>query len=200
MEEKRMTEQESLTIITQMITNAQANLRSRIDSNMLLGWGYVTIAVAIGVWFVKTYYPFPYSSFLWLIVPAICFPLSIYARRKQKVYTKSYIDRLIENLAIIFFVATMIVSLPTICFTYPVFFMVTLLFSIMTWFIGIVIKEKIIIGGGITGMILSLSLLFIQNENDQILAFIVFVITVFIIPVHLFRYNTEKNNSLCSKS
>jgi len=94
----------------------------------------------------------------------------------------------------------MIVSLPTICFTYPVFFMVTLLFSIMTWFIGIVIKEKIIIGGGITGMILSLSLLFIQNENDQILAFIVFVITVFIIPVHLFRYNTEKNNSLCSKS
>jgi len=102
MEEKRMTEQESLTIITQMITNAQANLRSRIDSNMLLGWGYVTIAVAIGVWFVKTYYPFPYSSFLWLIVPAICFPLSIYARRKQKVYTKSYIDRLIENLAIIF--------------------------------------------------------------------------------------------------
>lgn len=70
MEEKRMTERESLALISQMIQRTKDRVRIG-DGNLLLLWGYVSVGVALTVYAALWLTHDPASNWLWLLIPIV---------------------------------------------------------------------------------------------------------------------------------
>lgn len=94
MEERKLTEKESLALITEMIRNTKNRMQVG-DGNILLIWGYVTVAVAIIVYAVLMLTAEPLWNWLWFLILAIGYPLLLKEKRRQKSVpaAKTYVDK-----------------------------------------------------------------------------------------------------------
>jgi len=193
MDERKMNETESLELISMMVRNARTNLRAKINSNILLLWGYAVVIVSILVWILKKWTIFPYTSLSWLLIPFICLPVTKYLYAQDKVKVKSYLDKTIDYITILNVLVCTIIALSAIWIEMPVLFIEGILFSMWIITIGLLIRYKIVISGGVTGVILSLCLLFIPKEVNQIIIFALIPLFSIIIPGHLFKKNTRSN-------
>ncbi len=186
MEERNINESESLELITMMIKNARTNLRAKINCNIMLVWGYVTAITSILVWGVKRYTEIPYSSLLWLLIPLICYPVTRYLSSKDHIKVKSYIDKTIDHITILNIIVCLIIGISAIWVSLPVLFIEGILFNMWATIVGLLIRYKPVIWGGIIGIAFSYSLLYIPEET-RILIFAAIPIFSIIIPGHLFK-------------
>lgn len=53
MEDREINEIESLELISMMVKNARTNLRAKINSSILLVWGYAVVIISIFIWILK---------------------------------------------------------------------------------------------------------------------------------------------------
>ena len=81
MEERKLTEKESLEVITSMI--ARAKERYLGSGNMLLMWGYVVVFVSILVWIMLAATHEGAWNWLWFAIPAIGWPVEAIMNRKE---------------------------------------------------------------------------------------------------------------------
>jgi hypothetical protein len=195
MEDRKLTEKESEELISIMIKNTRINQRAKFNCNILLTWGYISFFVSLLVWIFKTTHIFQSSSLIWLLIPLICIPVLIYQSNKDKGYTKSYIDKLIEYISILFLLVCADIAF-VIGYLNPV---VTLpiegiLLSMWAVIIGLLIKYKPIIYGGILGIIAAHELFFIDNTTNQIPFFVIIIAMSLIIPAHLLKNSIKKNS------
>lgn len=95
MEEKNLTEKESLELIAKMIENTKNRIRVG-DGNILLIWGYVSVLTALVVWVVLMLTANPLCNFLWFLIPVVGVPLHLCMQRKDKAVpaAKTYVDRI----------------------------------------------------------------------------------------------------------
>lgn len=193
MEERKINETESLELISMMVKNARTNLRAKINSNILLLWGYTVVFVSILVWILKKWALFQYASLPWLLIPLICLPITKYLYSQDKVKVKSYFDRTIDYITILNVLICTIIALSAIWFKMPVLFIEGILFSMWIITIGLLIRYKIVIWGGVIGVTLSLCLLFLTEDVNQILIFALIPLFSIIIPGHLFKKNIRSN-------
>ncbi|MDH6309420.1 magnesium-transporting ATPase (P-type) [Dysgonomonas sp. PFB1-18] len=193
MEDKKLDEKESLIIITEMIKNARTNLRAKINCNTLLIWGYTTVIISFLVWFLKKNSYISWSSLLWLLIPLICIPTTLYLHSKDKTKITSYIDKSIFNITILFALVCTTTALSTIIVDFPILFIEQLLISMMIVIVGALINYKPIIWGGITGIIAAHILLFIPDMVSQIPIFAATFILSIIIPGHIFKKSTSSH-------
>lgn len=98
MKEEEINEKQSLAIITEMI--ARTKDRYIGNGNIMLLWGYLTVAVTILVWIMLATTHQPVWNYLWFliwIVGGIATP--IMARREQKKCgVKNYSDRITSQI------------------------------------------------------------------------------------------------------
>lgn len=193
MEERKINETESLELISMMVKNARTNLRAKINSNILLLWGYTVVFVSILVWILKKWTLFQYASLSWLLIPLICLPITKYLYSQDKVKVKSYFDRTIDYITILNVLICTIIALSAIRVKMPVLFIEGILFSMWIITIGLLIRYKIVIWGGVIGVTLSLCLLFLTEDVNQILIFALIPLFSIIIPGHLFKKNIRSN-------
>ncbi|ERI88853.1 hypothetical protein HMPREF1981_00238 [Bacteroides pyogenes F0041] len=193
MEERKINETDSLKLISMMVKNARTNLRAKINSNILLLWGYAVVIISILVWVLKKWTIFPYTSLLWLLIPFICLPITKYLYSKDKVKVKSYLDKTIDYITILNVSVCTIIALVAIWVKMPVLFIEGILFSMWIIIIGLLIRYRPVIYGGVIGIILSLCLLFVPEEVNQILTFALIPLFSIIIPGHLFKKNIPSN-------
>lgn len=94
MEERKLTEKESLDVITSMI--ARTKERYIGDGNIMLLWGYLTVAVTALVWIMLLLTRHPAWNWLWFLIWIVGGTLTpIMARKQQKkAGVKSYSDRI----------------------------------------------------------------------------------------------------------
>lgn len=145
MEEKKLSEKESLELIAQMIRNTQQKLE-RGNGIPFLIWGYATVAVSILVWYLFSSTGNPHWNFLWFLIPVIGFPTMMWNVRKQEKGIKTYIDKVISYVWIAFGVAGIVVSTSAMFLSsVPILFIVVLLMSVGTAITGLVIQFKPII-------------------------------------------------------
>lgn len=193
MKERELTKDESFDLIIKMIHNARTNLRAKINSRILLLWGYMAVSVSLVLFALNlVHLNFNFSSLLWLSIPLVSYPLSIYIARKEKMNEKTFLDRLIDYITILFIVLCITVAFSTLWVSSPVFFIEGLLISTWIIIIGLMVKYKELIWGGIIGIILSHALLFINNPNYKTLLFASILIITIIIPGHLFKSAISK--------
>ena len=69
MEEKRLTEQESINIIATMISRTKERYIG--DGNIMLLWGWLTILVTCLVWLMLALTRNPAWNWLWFLIPVV---------------------------------------------------------------------------------------------------------------------------------
>lgn len=164
MDEKKLTEKESLAIITEMISRTKERYIG--DGNIMLMWGWLTVIVTGLVWLLIELTHDPACNWLWFLLPAVggvATPLMARKSKKAKGVT-TYSDRMTSQIwttvGILAFVAMAtclgfnIAGIDNIWKVMFIYALIIVPFGEITQ--GIIVKESsFIIGGGI-GMTLGI--------------------------------------------
>ena len=184
MEDKTISEKESLELITRMIRETQDNT-ARHAAYPLLIWGYATVLIAVINWFLYIRMNSWYVNLLWFALPLIAGPLTIYFSKKYRTSgVRNYIDRVTSQIWIVFGTVGFIVSCLSFVCNIDILFTISLMMGMGATLTGLVSKYTPLSIAGAIGTVLSLSMLFIHNV-DKLLVFAAIFVVMMIIPGHI---------------
>ena len=204
MEEKKLTEKESLELITSMI--ARTKTRYLGSRNMLM-WGYLVVITTISVWVLLATTHNPVWNWLWFAIPIIGFPTtSMMARRQQRHRgVTSYSDKVTSRLWTIIGISEIVLIIMCLGFSlvgeidcwgamlvYPI-----LMVSGAEIAQGLIVRENSLIYGGIFGLLVGMITICCEvgevpfRVNWYMPLFIIAVVAMMIIPGHILS-NKEK--------
>jgi len=171
---------ESLDIIAQMMSQTR---RSVLGASYLpfLVWGWVTIAVGIGVYVSLSLTGDARCYYLWFILPLLGMAgMRIFGRKRPvEVHTP-----LIAPLRSIWRMLTMVLVGFSLCSYFVIFnvlFFVLLLLAIGCYVTGALIKYPFLKYSSVAGYVAAASMWFVMDER-QILLFVVTIFVMMVIP------------------
>lgn len=190
MEDKQLTTQESLDLISKMIADTRRNFNRR-GGAMFLIWGYSTIAVTAAA-FVLLLTTGSYSSmYVWWALPVIGGALTWLHYRKHALTVKTHLDKAINYVwtvagaaAVICsafaFAASSIAGRPLI----NILFTIALIIGMATATTGLMIKFRPVAAGGFAAMALAFAIPWFPNFWQFPIFAAIFLIGQ-VIPGHL---------------
>lgn len=205
MEDKKLTEKESLEVITSMI--AQTKQRYIGDGNILLMWGYLIVAVAALIWTLLVITHNSCWNWLWFliwIIGGIATP--IMAKKEQrKRGVKNYSDTLTSRIwSTVGFSA---IAATSICLAMllikgidawsSMFALALIIVPFGEIAQGIVIKEKSLVVGGAIGLCVGLFTMACIAGHVVLYAtwfmpmFIIAFIAMMIVPGHILNHKAQ---------
>ena len=100
MDEKKLTPQESMELITSMIQNTKRRVATP-DLRISVMWAVLTIVTAIAAWALLSTTHNPLYNFIWFAIPVIGIPTNILMAQndRNKSMTKSYLDKVSESIS-----------------------------------------------------------------------------------------------------
>lgn len=184
MEEKNITEQESLAIIQQMIDRSKQQLND--SSKYFLMWGFAVFTCAI-TQYILLKLLLPHTQRIWLLMPAMVIIHILLARKeikKEKVttYNSKAIRALWMALGISFFILAFLSS--KISFNMLPFLI--LFYGIGTFTTGRIIEFKPLVFGGASCFFLCILINYIDGA-EQLLILALSVLLSYIIPAILLK-------------
>jgi len=199
MEDKQLTNQESLDLIARMITNTRRNFNGR-GGSMFLIWGYTTIAVTIGVYFLFRATGSGNAMWAWWALPVVGYILTWIHYRKYERPVQTQMDKMVNSVWIVFAVACMACALfifgGYIFGEGPYFnilFVIALMIGMSTAITGFMIKFRPVIIGGFLGIFLSF-LIPVFNGMEQFFIFAGIFLVAQVIPGHLLNRACKKES------
>lgn len=206
MEERRLTEKESLEVITSMI--AQTKQRYIGDGNIMLMWGYLIVAVTALIWILLVITRNPAWNWLWYltwIIGGTATPIMVRKERRKR-GVKNYSDTLSSYLwstvgfsAIAATVICIVMLLVKGIDAWSSMFALALIIVPFGEIVqGIVIKEKSLVAGGAVGLCVGLFTMaciaghVMLNASWFMPMFIVAFIAMMIIPGHILNHKAKK--------
>lgn len=205
MEEKTISEKESLEIITEMISRTKERYIG--DGNIMLMWGYLTVTVTILVWVLLSATHHPAWNWLWFliwIIGGIATP--IMARKEHiKQGVKNYSDRITSQIWSV--VGAMAIVATAMCLgflliggkdSWSMMFAFALIIVPFGEIVqGVILKENSLKVGGITGMVIGIFTVcciagrVILSANWYLPVFMLAYIAMFIIPGHILNHKAK---------
>ena len=207
MEEKKLTEQESLDIITSMISRTKQRYVG--NGNIMLMWGYLTVAVTVLVWILLAITRNQACNWLWFLIWIIGGTLTpVMAKRQRKVEgVKTYTDRITSQIwsavgfiaiaATIFCLAFLMIGGIDCWLMMFAFALVIVPFAEIIQ--GIVMKEKSLTIGGSLGLACGIfTLCCIAGKVTLVAAwylpvFIFAFICMMVIPGHVINHKARRD-------
>ena len=193
MEDKVLTEKESLDLISQMIRNT----RSRLEDNSgipFLIWGYTTVIVAVIVWSLVTTSGNYLWHWLWFAIPVFGGTLWLLHNKKQlnnRTRVITFVDRAISHVWMVFGIASFMISIISFLTYIPILFIVLLTMGMATAITGLIIRFKPIIFSGFIGILFS-PLCVIVRDTSSILIFAAIFVLMMVIPGHMLNYTAKR--------
>jgi hypothetical protein len=199
MEEKNLSQNESLELIARMIKETRNDME-RGGGNIYLLWGYLWLFVALAIYGLVQYTGDYRVQWLWFAMPVIGYPAMYYMLKKKERRMVTLADAVISKIWIVVGVCALLLSLFMVINynAFPILFVMALLINAGVAMSGMVIKFKPIIVSGFAGIVLSFSLLLIPGV-EQILVFAAFSVIMLIIPGHYLNTASKKVNRAGSK-
>lgn len=206
MEDKKLTEKESLEVITSMIARTKARYLG--SGNILLMWGYLAVFSSILVWILLAATQQNVWNWLWFAIPVIGMPLtSIMARREKRTDgVVTYYDKITSHLWSIFGVSEIVLTL--ICLGFSLIGGIKCWTAMIVYTIiaapfaeiaqGLIVKEKSLTWGGIVGLAIGMVLVCCVTGKIPFLAnwfmplFILFWVVMMIVPGHIINHKAKK--------
>ncbi len=206
MEDKKLTEKESLEVIISMIARTKARYLG--SGNILLMWGYLAVFSSILVWILLAATRQNVWNWLWFAIPVIGMPLtSIMARREKRTDgVVTYSDKITSHLWSIFGVSEIVLTFICLGFSLiggikcwtamPVYTFIAAPFAEIAQ--GLIVKEKSLTWGGIVGLAIGMVLVCCVTGKIPLLAnwfmplFILFWVVMMIVPGHIINHNAKK--------
>ena len=150
MEDKTISPEESLQLITGMIQTAKSNF-AKGGSFYFLLWGGVIAAANFGHFILGALVEYPYPYVVWLvIIPAVIITIVYSIRVKRSSPVKSSFDRIYGQLWWTVFVAIMIVLIFMSELNYNTTPVILLFSAIGTYITGQILRFKPLIAGGVS--------------------------------------------------
>lgn len=206
MEDKKLTEKESLEVIISMIARTKARYLG--SGNILLMWGYLAVFSSILVWILLAATRQNVWNWLWFAIPVIGMPLtSIMARREKRTDgVVTYSDKITSHLWSIFGVSEIVLTL--ICLGFSLIGGIKCWTAMIVYTIiaapfaeiaqGLIVKEKSLTWGGIVGLAIGMVLVCCVTGKIPLLAnwfmplFILFWVVMMIVPGHIISHKAKK--------
>ena len=184
-DEKMMTGEESLKIITEMINRTKVNIRQ--GSFHLLFWGWLITVCSLSEWVITnlTHYAHPY--YVWILVIPGAFVSMIYGAvtgRKAKVHT--YADMLYMWTWIGFLFAAIVLFIVQSDRMENITPYILLLAGFPTFLSGFIVKFKPLIAGGICFWVIAI-LVHFAGPSLALLGTPGAMITGYLIPGYMLR-------------
>ena len=192
MNERQMTHQESLAIISTMIAVTQQKMQQSGKGQLLL-WGYLSL-LTTGVVTLAGVLGWGASGWLWLILPAVGLPLSWLYDHKYPQEVSSWRDKIIGKIWTIFAVLFCIVPIISLIAQQPqnIFFIEMLLLTTGSILTGSIIGYRTMFTGGIIGLVIVyISCLFPSSWQSMAITLSLIFIVTLIIPGHAIRTKKE---------
>lgn len=191
MEDKKISEKESLELIARMIRETQDNT-ARYAAYPLLIWGYTTAIVSVVIWFLYMQAVTWQINCLWFALPVIAGPLTFFFKRKDvKKGTRNYIDRVTTQIWIVFGLVGWCLSCLAFVTRIDILFVISLLMGMATTLSGLVSKYKPLSIAGACGIVLSFAMLFIHG-SEVCLVFAAIFIVMMIVPGHIMNKHMKQ--------
>ena len=206
MEDKKLTEKESLEVITSMI--ARTKSRYLGSGNILLMWGYLVVFISILVWILLIATHQNVWNWLWFAIPVIGIPVTFVMRRREKrAYDAvTYSDKITSQLWTIFGVSEIVLTL--VCLGFSLIGGIKCWIAMLVYTLiaapvaeiaqGLIVKEKSLTWGGIVGLAIGMVSVCCVTGNIPLLAkwfmplFILFWVVMMIVPGHIINHKEKK--------
>ncbi len=192
MEEKILSEKESLELISKMISEAKNKLEKG-GGNIFLFWGYLSASISLIVYVLMNLTDSYHVQWLWFLIPVIGYPSMFFMKGMRHKASVTFIESVISKIWIVIGVCTFFASI-SIVYDYtlfPILFTMSLIITAGVAMSGLVLKFKPVAIAGFIGIILSFVLLLVSGRN-QILIFAAMSVIMMIIPGHIIN-NNRKN-------
>lgn len=193
MEDKVLTEKESLDLISQMIRNTRCRLEDNSGIPFLI-WGYTTVIVAVVVWSLVTTSGNYLWHWLWFAIPVFGGTLWLLHNKKQlnnRSRVITFVDRAISHVWMVFGIASFMISIISFLTYIPILFIVLLTMGMATAITGLIIRFKPIIFSGFIGILFS-PLCVIVRDTSSILIFAAIFVLMMVIPGHMLNYTAKR--------
>ena len=210
MEEKKISEQESLDLISQMIEQTKRD--SSIGSgDTFLVWGYIGVIVSLCALLVPRFYGGGYQGWVFVAIPVLAFAITyiMEARKKKKsiapaTYTTKSINSIWKTIVFV------LLGYPILCLMqgddHPegwtgMFMLCMLLPGIGTYCTGLIMKESPVKFCGQFAIIFACcDLLYICKsgpviQTGQIIAMCLCMVIALVIPGHYLNRKSKKLNA-----
>jgi len=184
-DEKMMTGEESLKIITEMINRTKVNIRQ--GSFHLLFWGWLITVCSLSEWLIAKLSSYPHPYYVWILVIPGAFVSMIYGAvtgRKAKVQT--YADKLYMWTWIGFLFAAIVLFIVQSDRMENVTPYILLLAGFPTFLSGFIVKFKPLIAGGICFWVIAI-LVHFAGPSLALLGTPVAMFTGYLIPGYMLR-------------
>lgn len=187
--EKMMTGEESLKIITEMINRTKVNIRQ--GSFHLLLWGWLLTVCSLSEWLIMKLTSYPHPYYVWFLVIPGTFVSMIYGAvngRKAKVHT--YADILYMWTWIGFFFAAIVLFIVQSDKMENVTPYILLLAGFPTFLSGFIVKFKPLIVGGVCFWVIAI-LVHFAGPPLALLGTPLAMLTGYLIPGYMLRNKTD---------
>jgi hypothetical protein len=190
MEDRKLSEKESLEIISEMILNTQKRIVKKAGIPFLV-FGYLTVLTTIAVWVGLEQTGSYFCHYFWFIIPIAGYPvMRIFSKKYPKeVYT--YVDRVVAYIWCICGIVGIGASVIAFFIRIPILFIILLVMSMGTALTGLVTRFKLLVFSGFLGILLAFGS-FIVQHTFQLLFFGLAFVFMMIIPGHIMNYKAEK--------
>ncbi len=206
MEDRKLTEKESLEVITSMI--ARTKQRYIGDGSLLLMWGYLDVIVAILVWIMLASTGNYVWNYLWFAIPiigGIATPVMVRKRKRER-GVKTFSDTLTSQLWTIAGVSEFVVVFVCIvmqCFLGAICWSAMLAYTLVAMPLaeiaqGLIIKEKSLTIGGLIGLAVGIITVCCIAGGIPLYAywymplFILAFVAMMIVPGHILNHKARK--------
>lgn len=206
MEDKKITEKESLDIITAMISRTRERYIG--DGNIMLMWGYLTVGVALLVWLLLLLTRNQAWNWLWFLIWIVGGTLTPIMARKQQVRSgvKSYSDKITSQLWSVVGFSARASTFCCLAFlliggidSWKMMFAFALIIVPFAEIAqGIVVKEKSLVGGGGVGLAVGIVTMCCIAGGVPLAAawfmplFIVAFAAMMIVPGHILNHKARR--------
>ena len=209
MEEKKLTEKESLELISAMIARTKERYMLG-DGNIMLLWGYLTVAVSVTIWILLAVTHNPVWNWLWFLIWVIGGTVTpVMARRKQQKFgVRTYSDKLSSRIwsAVGYSaIASTFFCLGFMLFkgidAWPMMFAFALVIVPFAEIVqGVVLDEKALMTGGALGLLAGIFTL--CCIAGRVPLYVIWFMPVFIaaftcmmiIPGHILNHKARRQN------
>lgn len=209
MEERKITEAESIEIITSMISRTKDRLVKGCG-NILLMWGYLTIAVAVLIWLLLVTTKNPVVNWLWFLIWLIGGTVTPHMakRKRREAGARSYTDRLSSNMW--FVVGLTVIASVFLCLgflfiggkdSWSMMLALALIIVPMAEIMqGLIIKEISLIAGGGIGLFIGLFTMCCIAAHVALMAtwfmplFIIAFAAMMIVPGHILNSKAKRES------
>jgi uncharacterized membrane protein len=182
---KDLTTEQSIAIITSMIKNAKGNMQEA--SFYFLFWGWITVIASVSQFYLDLYTDFAHPYMVWLIgIPGWIITMYYGYKQGKKEAVTTYSDGLIKWIWIGFLFCILIVIFGGKFFNFQITALILLFAGFATFINGLIIRFKpLIIGGASLWVFVPIALYVGVHYAPLVMAF---AITVgYLIPGYLLK-------------